>query len=55
MAICEHHPESAKIECPDMTKKQFHDFSATSEKGLPNRKSAKPRRKRPVHYPEVKG
>ena len=43
MAICEHDPQHAQGKCPDMTKKEMHDFASTSEKGLP--KKAKPRRK----------
>ena len=35
MAMCEHNPGAAKGACPDMTKKQFHDFASTSEAKLP--------------------
>lgn len=35
MAICEHDPKHAQGKCPDMTQKQFHDFSSTKESGLP--------------------
>jgi len=35
--MCEHDP-GASPNCPKgMTKKQMHDFAATSTKGLPNR------------------
>lgn len=37
MAICEHNPQHAKGKCPDMTKKQLHDYAATPRKGLPKR------------------
>jgi hypothetical protein len=35
MAICEHDPKHAQGKCPDITKKQFHDFASTKESGLP--------------------
>ncbi len=35
MAMCEHHPEHARGECPDMTEEQLHEFAATKEGGLP--------------------
>jgi hypothetical protein len=41
MAMCEHSPKHATSKCPDMTVKQMHDFAATPEKGLPNKKKAK--------------
>lgn len=40
-AVCEHQPAHAIGHCPDMTTKQFHDFAATKENGLPARASAK--------------
>jgi Protein of unknwon function (DUF3008) len=42
MAIAEHHPEQLYAEnkgAADMSKKQLHDFAATSEKGKPEHKS----------------
>ena len=54
MSICEHSPQHARGQCPDMTKAQFHDFAATSEKGLPQKKGRGPdkktRRKPLKHY-----
>jgi hypothetical protein len=38
MAICEHHPEHARGECPDMTREQLHEFASTKEADLPDRK-----------------
>ena len=40
MAMCEHDPQHAQGQCPSMTHQQFHDFAATSTKGLPERKGA---------------
>jgi len=39
MAICEHSPQHARGKCPKMTAKQMHDYSTTSTKNLPKRKS----------------
>jgi len=42
MAIAEHHPEKLYARnkgLKQMSHKQLHEFSATSEKGLPERKS----------------
>ena len=50
-AICEHDPQHARGKCPDMTKAQMHDFAATSEKGLPQKKGRGPdkkKRKKPL-------
>lgn len=44
MAVCEHQPQHAKGTCPSMTNRQFHDFAATKEKGLPQRAPKKERR-----------
>ena len=46
MAICEHHPQHARGKCPNMTRKQFHDFAATPTKGLPQRLSSKTKKGR---------
>jgi hypothetical protein len=37
MAICEHNPQHARGACPKMTKTQYHDYSSTPRKGLPDR------------------
>lgn len=42
MAICEH---SDREDCPDMSKKQYRDFSRTKEKNLPHRKSKRRKRR----------
>ena len=34
MAMCEH-GKGTNTACPDMTKKQFHDFASTKESKLP--------------------
>lgn len=36
--MLEHNPGMAKERGVDMTKEQMHDFAATKEKGLPERK-----------------
>lgn len=44
MAIAEHHPEKLKKRnrgLLKMTHEQLHDFAATPEKGLPERKKPK--------------
>jgi len=41
MGMCEHNPQHAQGKCPDMTKAQLHDFAATKEKGLPQKKTRK--------------
>lgn len=41
MAVCEHKPAHAIGKCPDMSKKQMHDYAATPEKGLPSKKKKK--------------
>lgn len=40
MGMCQHsdHPPS---NCPDMSEKQYHEFSSTKEKGLPMHVSKK--------------
>ena len=40
MGICEHNPQHAQGQCPDMTHQQFHDFAATPTKGLPQHVSS---------------
>lgn len=42
LAMCQHHPEHARGQCPDMKPKQFHDFTATPEAGLPAKVEAEP-------------
>jgi len=48
-AMCEHNPQHAKGECPDMDKDEMHKFAATPRKGLPEHK---PKRKKTalVHH-----
>ena len=46
MAICEHNPQHAQGQCPDMTHQQMHDFAATPTKGLPNHAKSKSLKKR---------
>ena len=44
MAIAEHHPEKLKKQnrgLLSMSRSQLHDFAATPEKGLPERKKPK--------------
>jgi len=38
--MCEHNPKHANGKCPDMSKSQMHDFAATKDKGLPQRKNS---------------
>ena len=47
MGMCEHSPQHARGKCPNMTKKQFHDFAATPRKGLP-KKTGSPTKSGPV-------
>lgn len=46
MGMCEHQPEHAKGKCPDMTKQQYHEFAATTEKGLQQQKRSSYRRRK---------
>ena len=45
MGMCQHQPEHARGKCPDMTQAQYHDFAATPEKGLPQKKRNSLRKK----------
>lgn len=47
-AMCEHGASTNKA-CPDMSKKQFHDFAATKEKHLPQRKKKRRTKGGAVH------
>ena len=42
-AICEHNPQHAKGQCPDMTHEKMHEFAATPRSNLPQRASLKKR------------
>ncbi len=44
MAMCEH-GKATKSKCPNMSKSQMHDLSATKEKGLPMKKKSKTKKK----------
>jgi hypothetical protein len=49
MAIAEHHPEQLSPQNKGLLKmshSQLHDFAATPEKGLPQRVSQQPKRRR---------
>lgn len=46
MGMCEHNPQHARGKCPNMTKKQFHDFAATPTKGLPEKLTSKTKKGR---------
>ena len=35
--MCEHNPKHARGKCPSMTKKQYHEFTATPTRNLPQR------------------
>ena len=37
MGLCAHDPKHARGKCPDMTARQYHDFTTTPEKALPRR------------------
>ena len=35
MAVCLHDPKHVNGQCPDMTRRQLHDFASTPHTGLP--------------------